>query len=43
MDTQQAVDWEAVWKHLNQHVQNGYSSLKNAFLQFDKVILAYLC
>ncbi|KAK7503096.1 hypothetical protein BaRGS_00005722 [Batillaria attramentaria] len=36
METQQTVDWDTIWKQLYKHVQNGYSSIRNAFLQFDK-------
>lgn len=38
METQQIVDWESMWQQLNEHIHNSYSSIKNAFLQFDKVI-----
>ena len=37
METQQAVNWDSIWKQLCRHVQNGYPSIKQAFLQFDKV------
>ncbi|XP_070189620.1 EF-hand calcium-binding domain-containing protein 6-like [Littorina saxatilis] len=36
METQEAVSWDAIWRQLYKHVQNGYSSMKQAFLQFDK-------
>lgn len=36
METQQTVDWDTIWKQLYRHVHSGYSSIRNAFLQFDK-------
>ncbi|XP_076466442.1 EF-hand calcium-binding domain-containing protein 6-like [Babylonia areolata] len=36
METQQTVNWDAIWKQLYKHVQSHYPSMKQAFLQFDK-------
>lgn len=36
MEVQHTVNWDAIWKQLYRHVQSGFTSIKQAFLQFDK-------
>ena len=38
METQAVVNAENIWNQLYDHVQSHYPSVKQAFLEFDKVM-----
>ena len=41
METQKVVDWDTIWTQLYKRVQSHFNSLKEAFLQMDKVVEHY--